>query len=58
MNCLQIDSLTVVDTAIPQIPANIFYGWTIIRLVLNRNTLSQIENGAFNGSGVAVFICF
>uniref|UniRef100_A0A7E4VVC1 LRRCT domain-containing protein n=1 Tax=Panagrellus redivivus TaxID=6233 RepID=A0A7E4VVC1_PANRE len=44
-----IDSLTIVDTAVSSIPANAFQGFTIARLVLNRNTLSQISENAFNG---------
>ncbi|KAL7071582.1 hypothetical protein ACQ4LE_009448 [Meloidogyne hapla] len=35
--------------ALPSLPSNSFYGWTILRLVLNRNTLSNILDGAFNG---------
>jgi hypothetical protein len=42
----------VTNTAVNTVPANIFYGWTIMRLVLNRNTLSTIENGAFNGFAI------
>lgn len=37
------------DTAITAIPPNAFQDFTILRLVLNRNTLSQIADGAFNG---------
>jgi hypothetical protein len=35
--------------AISSLPANSFYDWTILRLVLNRNTLTRIEENAFNG---------
>lgn len=45
----QIDSLTILDTAIPSLPRGAFSGWTILRLVLNRNTLSQVDQGAFEG---------
>ncbi|KAL3087297.1 hypothetical protein niasHT_020560 [Heterodera trifolii] len=44
-----IDSLSILGTAIPSLPAGAFSDWTILRLVLNRNTLSQIEEGAFDG---------
>ncbi|CAJ0959321.1 unnamed protein product, partial [Mesorhabditis belari] len=44
-----IDSLVIMDTAVPSLPANAFQGFTILRLVLNRNTLSQIDDQAFNG---------
>ncbi|CAB3398459.1 unnamed protein product [Caenorhabditis bovis] len=44
-----IDSLTIIDTAIPNLPANAFQGFTILRLVLNRNTLQNIDDQAFNG---------
>ncbi|CAI4229468.1 unnamed protein product [Auanema sp. JU1783] len=46
---ITMDSLTIVDTAIPNIPANAFQGFTILRLVLNRNTLQNIDDQAFNG---------
>ncbi|KAK6747160.1 hypothetical protein RB195_000401 [Necator americanus] len=46
---ISIDSLTILDTAIPNIPANAFVGFTILRLVLNRNTLQSIDDQAFNG---------
>ncbi|KAF8372895.1 lron-2, partial [Pristionchus pacificus] len=46
---IPIDSLTIVDTAISTIPANAFQGLTILRLVLNRNTLGSIDDQAFNG---------
>ncbi|EYB89147.1 hypothetical protein Y032_0235g3179 [Ancylostoma ceylanicum] len=46
---ISIDSLTILDTAIPNIPANAFMGFTILRLVLNRNTLQSIDDQAFNG---------
>ncbi|GMT24715.1 hypothetical protein PFISCL1PPCAC_16012, partial [Pristionchus fissidentatus] len=46
---IPIDSVTIVDTAIPNIPANAFQGFTILRLVLNRNTLGSIDDQAFNG---------
>uniref|UniRef100_A0A0N5A498 LRRCT domain-containing protein n=1 Tax=Parastrongyloides trichosuri TaxID=131310 RepID=A0A0N5A498_PARTI len=45
-----IDSLTIVDTAITNIPSNVFTDFTILRLVMNRNTLETIQNGAFNGN--------
>ncbi|CAJ0571523.1 unnamed protein product, partial [Mesorhabditis spiculigera] len=45
----QIDSLMIVDTAVPSLPANAFQGFTILRLALNRNTLSNIDDNAFNG---------
>uniref|UniRef100_A0A915NH40 LRRCT domain-containing protein n=1 Tax=Meloidogyne floridensis TaxID=298350 RepID=A0A915NH40_9BILA len=45
---LSIDSLSILDTALPSLPSNAFYGWTILRLVLNRNTLSHVLDGAFN----------
>uniref|UniRef100_A0A0N5C0G2 LRRCT domain-containing protein n=1 Tax=Strongyloides papillosus TaxID=174720 RepID=A0A0N5C0G2_STREA len=45
-----IDSLTIVDTAIPTIPPNVFSDFTILRLVMNRNTLETIQNGAFSGN--------
>ncbi|CAI5452254.1 unnamed protein product [Caenorhabditis angaria] len=44
-----IDSLTILDTAIPTVPANAFQDFTILRLVLNRNTLQNIDDRAFNG---------
>uniref|UniRef100_A0AC35U6Q5 LRRCT domain-containing protein n=1 Tax=Rhabditophanes sp. KR3021 TaxID=114890 RepID=A0AC35U6Q5_9BILA len=44
-----IDSLTIVDTAVNSINANAFEGFTILRLVMNRNTMSSISSGAFNG---------
>ncbi|CAK5088107.1 unnamed protein product [Meloidogyne enterolobii] len=47
---LSIDSLSILDTALPSLPSNAFYGWTILRLVLNRNTLSHVLDGAFNGN--------
>ena len=39
----------IISQAISTLPANAFYDWTILRLVLNRNTLSRVEEGAFNG---------
>ncbi|CAJ0559622.1 unnamed protein product, partial [Mesorhabditis spiculigera] len=39
----------IVDTAVPSLPANAFQGFTILRLALNRNTLSNIDDNAFNG---------
>ena len=47
--CIQIDSLTIVDTAIPTIQPAAFRDFTIVRLVLNRNTLSQVADDAFAG---------
>ncbi|KAI6181210.1 hypothetical protein M3Y98_00804200 [Aphelenchoides besseyi] len=44
-----IDSLSIFDTAISSIPPNAFRDFSILRLVLNRNTLSQISDEAFNG---------
>ncbi|VDD90641.1 unnamed protein product [Enterobius vermicularis] len=44
-----IDSLLILDTAIPALPANAFRGFTILRIVLNRCTLSQIDDNAFDG---------
>ncbi|KAK6057702.1 leucine Rich repeat-containing domain protein [Cooperia oncophora] len=44
-----IDSLMIIDTAISSIPANAFQSFTILRLVLNRNTLQFIDDQAFNG---------
>ncbi|KAI6223573.1 Leucine-rich repeat domain containing protein [Aphelenchoides fujianensis] len=44
-----IDSLTIVDTAISTLPPNAFRDFTILRLVLNRNTLAQVSDEAFNG---------
>jgi len=41
--------LAILDTAISTLPANAFYEFIILRLVLNRNTLSQIDDLAFNG---------
>uniref|UniRef100_A0A8R1HPA0 LRRCT domain-containing protein n=1 Tax=Caenorhabditis japonica TaxID=281687 RepID=A0A8R1HPA0_CAEJA len=46
---IPIDSLTILDTAIPSIPANAFQSFTILRLVMNRNTLQSIDDQAFNG---------
>lgn len=37
------------DTAVSTLPANAFLDFTILRLVLNRNTLAQIDDLAFNG---------
>lgn len=45
-----IDSLMIMDTAVSTIPANAFMGFTILRLVLNRNTLQSIDDQAFNGA--------
>lgn len=39
----------ILDTAVTTIPANAFRDFTILRLVMNRNTLSQISENAFNG---------
>ncbi|KAK0427033.1 hypothetical protein QR680_010031 [Steinernema hermaphroditum] len=47
---IPIDSLTIIDTAMPSINANAFAGFTIIRLVLNRNTISRIDPQAFAGT--------
>uniref|UniRef100_A0A1I7XYS5 Leucine-rich repeat-containing protein 15 n=1 Tax=Steinernema glaseri TaxID=37863 RepID=A0A1I7XYS5_9BILA len=47
---LPIDSLTIIDTAVSSIPAGAFQGFTIARLVLNRNTLSSINEHAFDGT--------
>ena len=47
---IQIDSLMIVDTAVTSIPANAFEGFTILRLVFNRNTLQSIDDNAFNGN--------
>lgn len=33
-----------------RIPANAFQGFTILRLVLNRNTLGSIDDQAFSGA--------
>ncbi|KAJ1356853.1 hypothetical protein KIN20_014692 [Parelaphostrongylus tenuis] len=46
---VSIDSLSIIDTAVATIPANVFMGFTILRLVLNRNTLQFIDDQAFNG---------
>lgn len=46
---MQIDSLTIVDTAISTLPPSAFRDFTILRLVLNRNTLAQVNDEAFNG---------
>ncbi|VDM63794.1 unnamed protein product [Angiostrongylus costaricensis] len=46
---ISIDSLSIIDTAVSSIPANVFMGFTILRLVLNRNTLQFIDDQAFNG---------
>ncbi|KAI1704727.1 leucine rich repeat domain-containing protein [Ditylenchus destructor] len=46
---IRIDSLSIVDTAVSTLPANAFLDFTILRLVLNRNTLAQIDDLAFNG---------
>ncbi|PAV75629.1 hypothetical protein WR25_07966 [Diploscapter pachys] len=47
---IPIDSLMIVDTAVTSIPANAFEGFTILRLVFNRNTLQSIDDNAFNGN--------
>ncbi|KAE9553632.1 hypothetical protein FO519_003177 [Halicephalobus sp. NKZ332] len=44
-----IDSLLILDTAVTTIPPNGFQDFIILRLVMNRNTLSQISENAFNG---------
>lgn len=41
--------MLILDTAIPALPANAFRGFTILRIVLNRCTLSQIDDNAFDG---------
>ncbi|KAI1707639.1 leucine rich repeat domain-containing protein [Ditylenchus destructor] len=46
---IRIDSLSIEDTAVSTLPANAFLDFTILRLVLNRNTLAQIDDLAFNG---------
>uniref|UniRef100_A0A1I7X9P6 LRRNT domain-containing protein n=1 Tax=Heterorhabditis bacteriophora TaxID=37862 RepID=A0A1I7X9P6_HETBA len=46
---IPIDSLMIMDTAISSIPANAFQSFKILRLVLNRNTLQNIDDQAFNG---------
>ncbi|KAK0398840.1 hypothetical protein QR680_002775 [Steinernema hermaphroditum] len=53
---LAIDSLTIIDTAISMIPANAFQGFTIARLVLNRNTLSMIHENAFEGTLISSLV--
>ena len=47
---LHINSLTIVETAINTLPPNSFEGFTILRLVLNRNTLNEIDMYAFEGA--------
>ncbi|TKR62726.1 hypothetical protein L596_026647 [Steinernema carpocapsae] len=47
---IPIDSLAIIDTAMPNINANAFNGFTIIRLVLNRNTINTIDAQAFSGT--------
>ncbi|VDN03949.1 unnamed protein product [Thelazia callipaeda] len=44
-----IDSLHIIDTVIPVLPANIFQNFTIFRLVVNRCNLNQINENAFAG---------
>uniref|UniRef100_A0A914WJ45 Leucine-rich repeat-containing protein 15 n=1 Tax=Plectus sambesii TaxID=2011161 RepID=A0A914WJ45_9BILA len=46
---IPIDSLTIIDTPVPRLQGNAFQGFSIIRLVLNRNGLNQIDDNAFEG---------
>lgn len=46
---IQIDSLTIIDTPVPRLQANAFQGFRIVRLVLNRNGLNQIDDSVFDG---------
>ena len=41
--------MLIIDTAVTTLPPNAFQDFVILRLVMNRNTLSQISENAFNG---------
>lgn len=46
---VQINSLVITNTPIPTLPDFAFQGFTINRLVLNRNNMAQISSRAFDG---------
>ncbi|KAK0396383.1 hypothetical protein QR680_001700 [Steinernema hermaphroditum] len=44
-----IDSLTISNTPIPELPGQVFQGLAVKKLVLRNNALRQIANDAFDG---------